>query len=437
MYVALSLIIVMLFATLNLYLGFATSVYVRRRRAAASITDYLLFLVHREAFSLDLLRPVSADLAEINGDESLTESSSAAPIKEHQPTPADDAPTPDSHPIEVAFQRITTEMFDLGGEIADLDARLRQAVAEQDDAALQGSAASLNVAAHAGLDKLREAIETLAAYQPQSADFDSARIVIDNLAATLAAELNAALADLVGLSFGEDAPDDLRQRLIGAYEKVASATHGHRDRLVDALLAMVHCELGIENLANHLRGDRQTGLAARGGFETAIAEWRQDESLNGRPACLVMFDVDQLGDMNKQHGVKVGDAILAAVAEQVRRATTDHRDGHLATRIAGQQFVLVCPGSDIKDATEIAERVRQNIERATFSHSENEMKATLSAAVIEMAVDDTVDLLLDRMRSTVREAKSYGRNRTFLCEGDVPTPVVPIELDVAEAAIAV
>ncbi len=49
--------------------------------------------------------------------------------------------------------------------------------------------------------------------------------------------------------------------------------------------------------------------------------------------------------------------------------------------------------------------------------------------------DDTPDTLLERVRTTAKEAKRYGRNRTFLYEGQYPTPVVPPNLSLPEKQI--
>ena len=43
----------------------------------------------------------------------------------------------------------------------------------------------------------------------------------------------------------------------------------------------------------------------------------------------------------------------------------------------------------------------------------------------EAVFGDTIASVLDRLETTLQEAKRYGRNRTFFHDGKFATPVVP------------
>jgi hypothetical protein len=48
---------------------------------------------------------------------------------------------------------------------------------------------------------------------------------------------------------------------------------------------------------------------------------------------------------------------------------------------------------------------------------------------------DASESLLERAETAIREAKRYGRNRTFIHDGKFPTPVVPPNFTLQERQI--
>jgi diguanylate cyclase len=186
----------------------------------------------------------------------------------------------------------------------------------------------------------------------------------------------------------------------------------------------VRDEVGLSQLATHLRSDQHTGLASRSGFETWIADLQEGRG-EERRASLLLIDIDALTAVNEQYGASAGDGVVSAVAQFVAKAREREQ---LAARIAGQQFALVCGITEARQLAETAERIRQSIEKTTFHYRGHPIHITVSAAAAPIQADDSVDALLERALATVREAKSYGRNRTFLCEDECPTPVVPPEM---------
>lgn len=156
--------------------------------------------------------------------------------------------------------------------------------------------------------------------------------------------------------------------------------------------------------------------------------WREDEA-----GVVVMFDVDHLGETNAKVGTEVSQAMLLALGKVLRGALP--QDATLV-RIHGQQFVLFLVGSSLDRAAEIAERLRQQVERTTFQSCFGDLQVTVSAAVIERQARESARDGLSRLRSTIREVKSYGRNRTFLLEDDIPTPVMPPKLSLPSSTVA-
>jgi diguanylate cyclase (GGDEF)-like protein len=437
---------VVLVSLVNLYLGFSTMAYLRCGCQAGTWREYAGFLVHREAFAaLARVRPrpprvqprvppaESAVSPPTCDPPSSALSSFDPPVEVNEsdyefyrhPVAEPNLDVAEGHPVAIVFQRTTAELREMLGELSQLDRRLREAVDAPHGEALQACAVSLNETVHRRLELLQRSLSLLHDQTALSPELMAQRAALDALVGGLTGESNATLADLVGLSFGGAQPQESARSLLLAQERVCSACHVYRDLLLDGLLAVVRAEIGCDSLDLHLRNDEQTGLAARPGLETAVLDLQGKESLAQSAAVLV--DVDQLGKVNKEFGVLTGDLVIGALAEFLASA---RRPNWLAARVAGQQFILLCGGARPHEAAEAAERVRQSIEKTTFRHGGKTIRVTVSAAAVTLRDGDSTEDLLERAATVVREAKSYGRNRTFLFDKECPTPVVPPDLSI-------
>ena len=168
--------------------------------------------------------------------------------------------------------------------------------------------------------------------------------------------------------------------------------------------------------------DTLTGVANRRGFEVDLMRWWNEDPQRTRELSVIMVDVDRFSEINNKHGKKVGDKLLCTLAMLLK---AEKQDAGSVSRVDGEKFAVRLPDCNTRLASKVAERIRQTVERSRFLHKDAEIDVTVSCAVTGTAADDTAGTILDRAESIVREAKRYGRNRTFLYEGKYPTPIVP------------
>lgn len=101
--------------------------------------------------------------------------------------------------------------------------------------------------------------------------------------------------------------------------------------------------------------DPLTGMLNRHALVNRTSELEHQSRLTGQPVAVIVADIDHFKSVNDAHGHPVGDQVLAAVAEVLRRGL---RAYDLAYRMGGEEFAIVMPGIDAEAAHEAAERLR-------------------------------------------------------------------------------
>lgn len=96
--------------------------------------------------------------------------------------------------------------------------------------------------------------------------------------------------------------------------------------------------------------DVLTKLANRRLFAGRLAS---AAGLDGSQAGLLMIDLDGFKPINDTHGHHIGDAVLVAVAERIRRCV---RPTDTAARLGGDEFAVLMPGASLEQANRMAER---------------------------------------------------------------------------------
>jgi two-component system cell cycle response regulator len=125
---------------------------------------------------------------------------------------------------------------------------------------------------------------------------------------------------------------------------------------------------------------------------------------------VMLIDMDFFKAVNDSHGHDIGDAVLREFAQRLRR---NIRGVDLACRFGGEEFVVLMPDTDYRQAQGVAERVREAVAERRF-----EVKAGRSLAVtvsvglaLNEAETDTPDVILKRADVALYRAKREGRNR--------------------------
>jgi diguanylate cyclase (GGDEF)-like protein len=167
------------------------------------------------------------------------------------------------------------------------------------------------------------------------------------------------------------------------------------------------------DLIRYATTDSLTGfLNRRAFFADAIEACSAADA--GSPFSVILFDVDRFKRINDEHGHQAGDLVLAKLGASVRTVSEG-----LVGRLGGEEFCLLL-SSDLADAIEVAENLRQSIKALDFTEI-GSFEVTCSFGVAEWESGDTIDRILRRADIAMYEAKNTGRDRVIAADSFVVT----------------
>ena len=156
--------------------------------------------------------------------------------------------------------------------------------------------------------------------------------------------------------------------------------------------------------------DELTGLYNRRYFDRHLSLMLEKAREQERDMALMLIDMDFFKSVNDNHGHDIGDAVLREFAQRLRR---NIRGVDLPCRFGGEEFVVLMPDTDFRQAQGVAERVRMAVAERGFDTPElRPLTVTCSVGVaLNEHEADTPEMILKRADVALYRAKREGRNR--------------------------
>jgi diguanylate cyclase (GGDEF)-like protein len=168
-------------------------------------------------------------------------------------------------------------------------------------------------------------------------------------------------------------------------------------------------------LAEAAMTDVLTGLLNRRAMMEMLGQAAAQRKPGDASVCVVVADIDHFKRINDEHGHDIGDRVLVSVAARLRELTGDSLQHHVA-RWGGEEFLVLLPGTRLKDAAMQAEQIRRSIE--ALNADGRGLRVTLSAGVAELSASDTLADCLRRSDQALYRAKDSGRNKVVAAQGE-------------------
>src|SRR5471032_3520251 len=151
--------------------------------------------------------------------------------------------------------------------------------------------------------------------------------------------------------------------------------------------------------------DSLTGIHNRRYFQERLTTEMTRVERGGGELSVIMLDIDHFKRINDQHGHAVGDLVLQVICKRINQRL---RRNDVFCRLGGEEFMVLCPGTDSRQAYELATELWASVRGDCV---EGVGQVTASFGVASWRETDRGDALLLRADSGVYAAKQAGRDR--------------------------
>jgi two-component system cell cycle response regulator len=180
----------------------------------------------------------------------------------------------------------------------------------------------------------------------------------------------------------------------------------------DAQLALAQTNLRLRQREAEIVAisltDPLTGVGNRRRLEQEMSRELNRAERTGDKLCALMADIDHFKRVNDDYGHEVGDKVLTALAGRLSKHS---RATDVVARSGGEEFVVLMPGTELKNATLVAERLRSSLASSLIEPLTESV--TVSIGVAEWASGEGAETFLQRADRALYEAKRRGRNRVI------------------------
>ncbi|NPA03645.1 MAG: GGDEF domain-containing protein [Epsilonproteobacteria bacterium] len=127
------------------------------------------------------------------------------------------------------------------------------------------------------------------------------------------------------------------------------------------------------------------------------------------PLSLMLIDIDNFNQINKQYGYDVGDEVLKEFANLLRKEV---RKFDYLFRWGGDEFLILTPETNANEAMKLAQNILDRLQKHTFDQVG---KISASVGVTQLLKGEkTIDLMLKRADGALHKAKTEGGNKAIL-----------------------
>ena len=164
-------------------------------------------------------------------------------------------------------------------------------------------------------------------------------------------------------------------------------------------------EAAHEKLHRLATTDLLTGLHNRYYADEVLRKELARRARADSDLALILLDVDHFKPINDRWGHHAGDEVLRALAAVLRERV---RETDTLGRWGGEEFILICPATNLSQATSLAEGLCQRVAAESFPVDRD---VTVSLGVTAHYAGEPGRILLERADRALYQAKAAGRNR--------------------------
>jgi diguanylate cyclase len=201
------------------------------------------------------------------------------------------------------------------------------------------------------------------------------------------------------------------QTIASKTKQVSDSTRQFKKVLDNAQSEISRLKEELQQAQEEARKDVLTKLYNRRSFDHHMLRNLETKADNEILA-LVMMDIDHFKRFNDTYGHLMGDTVLKAMGKVLNEACEDK--GYLPCRLGGEEFAILMPRTNMREALMFAENARKKIASLVLKDKKNGKKIsniTASFGLTFAEPEDSPESFLDRADAALYKAKKSGRDR--------------------------
>lgn len=164
--------------------------------------------------------------------------------------------------------------------------------------------------------------------------------------------------------------------------------------------------------------DRFTGIYTREYFNLRVQEEFSHSRRHGHAISMIYFDLDHFKKVNDEFGHAAGDKVLLKVVDCVKKVI---RTEDVFSRWGGDEFILLLPFTELKEAEFISERIRTEIESLEISQLYG---VTASVGCSQWTKMEYLESWFARTDKALYTSKNTGKNKVTVNDHERETDIL-------------
>lgn len=198
----------------------------------------------------------------------------------------------------------------------------------------------------------------------------------------------------------------LFNQLISSNRKLRQLNLSLEQRVISRTEDLVKANQSLEHIAlSDLLTDLPNRRSAMHQLQGIWKEWQANKT----PATIIMIDADHFKEVNDEMGHDAGDYVLKMLARCLKETA---RTDDLVCRLGGDEFLVLCPKTELGGGLLLAEKLRATVENLRVSIGEGKhwsSSISLGVASTSESVPNLEDFL-KKSDQGVYMAKEAGKN---------------------------
>ncbi len=172
----------------------------------------------------------------------------------------------------------------------------------------------------------------------------------------------------------------------------------------------------FDSLVNHSSLDRLTGLFNRNCLNDTLTHLLALAQRAGIELSFLFLDLDDFKSINDTYGHQIGDSILHKLGPLLLSII---RQSDIALRYGGEEFIILMPNTNGKDALLLSNRIRLKVKNISLIEKGIKLNISVSGGLAVYPTHaKTVDELIYSADSALYRAKAAGKNNIKVFKRD-------------------